>query len=210
MQRKIFEEFGCFYERKRGEFYDGLKHKYVDESLIVERELFLRANYSMQGFPAQARRSGENRLFRKDNFDSILGGTTEDLATSFFAYLCIKRLEEMRKPFAQQPHNRFGVINYGSALRYGILAVSYVAYAKLETEITSANLETLVRESLATTLARWLDFEEYAKSRSHNRDYFRKFTDPVSAAETIETNFEGYYKGKTLNRDLAEFFGLSS
>lgn len=42
IQEKIYREFGHFYERKKGEFGDGLHNKYIDRSKIIDRTLFLR------------------------------------------------------------------------------------------------------------------------------------------------------------------------
>jgi hypothetical protein len=211
LQEEIFREFGYFYERKRGEFYDGLKNQYVDESKIIDRVEFLRASYAMQGFPAQARRSSENVLFRKHNFDRVLGDV-DMFPRMFFAFLCYNRLEGMMRRYRNEPNNRFGVLNYGSALRYGRLAVVYVAHAQLDQEVTSTNIYALVDESVEAVLAQWIDFENYARQQNHNyqRNYFRRVTDPSTGKETLETNFDGYYKGRTLNQDLAAFFALDT
>jgi hypothetical protein len=43
LQTRCFESFGIWLERKRGEFMDGVREGYIDESLIVDRNLFFRA-----------------------------------------------------------------------------------------------------------------------------------------------------------------------
>ena len=206
LQRKIFDKFGYFYERKRGEFYDGLQAGYVDQAKVVDRVEFLRASYATLGFPAEARRTSENRLFRKDRFDKVVGdGST--LPSMFFSYLCYKKLAKMSRKFRNEPNNRYGVLNYGSALRFGRLAVVFVAHSILNADVTSLNIHSLVDDSITTVLSKWLDFEEFAKSQKKNyhRNYFRRIADPASGKETLETNFDGYYKGVTLSSDLVDF-----
>jgi hypothetical protein len=211
LQGKIFDEFGYFYERKRGEFFDGLRNKYVDQAKVIDRVEFLRAVYATLGFPAEARRNSENVLFRKSNFDKIISEVSR-LPSMFFAYLCYNKLEDMARRFRNEPNNRFGVLNYGSALRYGRLAVIHIAHSLLDAEVTPSNVESLVDDSIDTVLSRWLVFEEFAKKqdRNYRRGYFRRVTDPTTGKETLETNFDGYYKGRTLNHDLARFFNLDA
>ncbi len=47
LQQNIFKEFGYFYERKKGEFGDGIRFKYIDRTKIVDRETFLRVVISI-------------------------------------------------------------------------------------------------------------------------------------------------------------------
>ncbi len=44
IQDRIFSEFGNFYERKRGEYWNGTKDGYIEHSQIVGREVFLRVS----------------------------------------------------------------------------------------------------------------------------------------------------------------------
>ena len=42
LQKYLFERYGWFYERKRGEYADGVRAGYINRSQIVNREDFLR------------------------------------------------------------------------------------------------------------------------------------------------------------------------
>ena len=68
----IYESYGYFYERKKGEFYDGLNDCYIDSDSIIDREEFLRAYLAFSGNPSDARRMGNNYLFREDYFNKII------------------------------------------------------------------------------------------------------------------------------------------
>ncbi len=62
LQKTLFERFGILYERKRGEFSDGINAGYIDQRQIMERNLFLRIFLSIKGEINNARRK---RIFLK-------------------------------------------------------------------------------------------------------------------------------------------------
>ena len=64
LQRTLFDNYGLLYERKRGEFSDGIDAGYIDRSQIMERNLFLRILLSTKGQLNKARRK---RLFLYHN-----------------------------------------------------------------------------------------------------------------------------------------------
>jgi hypothetical protein len=207
LQKRLYEDFGFFYERKKGEFFDGLRSKYIGKDKVIDRELFLRAGLAIMGNPSSARRSSIKRLFAKDSFDGILSRSV-NYRRLFFAYLCYIRLEEMQKEFNRDQNNRYGVVNFGNAIRYGKFSVVSIANAMLREEPSSANIEGLVEDKLNRTLERWLAFEEYARQLPTNKEHFRKVTDPETGKETIETNFDSYYKVQNVKRDLERFFSV--
>lgn len=204
LQKVIYDTYGYFYERKRGEFHDGFKNGYIDRTKIINRDILLRAYYALSGSPAQARRASEKDLFKKQLFDVILNDI-DNSNKMFFAFLCFKRLNEIEKPFNKQPNNRYGILNYGYALRYGKMAVITASYLHLNEDILPSNIEQLVEVSINETLLKWTSFEEFAKNQQYNRDYFRRTTDD-NGEIVFETNFDGYYKGKTLNNDIKKVF----
>jgi hypothetical protein len=62
LQKALFDRYGLLYERKRGEFSDGVDAGYIDRSQILERNLFLRIFLATQG---EINRSGRKRIFLK-------------------------------------------------------------------------------------------------------------------------------------------------
>ena len=42
LQQFLFDKYGLFYERKRGEYADGIRAGYIQRIQIVDREIFLR------------------------------------------------------------------------------------------------------------------------------------------------------------------------
>src|ERR1019366_7183365 len=49
IQRAMFDRYGILYERKRGEFADGLYRGYISVDLVLERNLFFRLYFAMIG-----------------------------------------------------------------------------------------------------------------------------------------------------------------
>jgi hypothetical protein len=49
LQKIVFERYGLLYERKRGEFADGVHNEYIEPSQIVERNLFFRILFAANG-----------------------------------------------------------------------------------------------------------------------------------------------------------------
>jgi hypothetical protein len=134
LQKKLYRDFGYFYERKNGEFFDGLKNTYIDASRVIDRVDFLRTCYAMKGLPSLAR-SGANTLFKSDRFEKILD-SAEKAPRMLFAYLCLIKMERLKKEFNKSQNNKYGIINFGNALRWGQPSVIYVSCAQLRDEIT--------------------------------------------------------------------------
>jgi hypothetical protein len=205
LQENIYYEFGYFYERKRGEFYDGLHNKYINRDRVIDREVFLRVCYAISGQPENARRTSRTNLFKKESFDEILYDAT-NYRRMFFGYVCYSYLDALQKEYNKDPNNKFGFVNFGSALRYGKFAVVSVAHALLNKEITPSNIDQSVKQTADKVLPKWLGFEEYAKKQPKNRDYFRKRFNAETGEEYLEMNFEGYYKVHNVARDIEKFF----
>jgi hypothetical protein len=122
IQEKIFNDFGYYYERKRGEFGDGLRNRYIDRSLIINRDHFIRICMAVDGKPSQARRNSENVNFSESNFKSVLNDS-EKYQDYFYAFACFEFLNKLQNTFEKINNNSFGEINYGNALRYGKYSV---------------------------------------------------------------------------------------
>ena len=203
LQDQLYKRFGYFYERKRGEFYDGLTNNYIDKSKVINRDLFLRLCYSIKGYPKEARRSSDNVIFKKESFDKILNDG-DNVNLYFFAYLCYLKLEEIQKKLMNSK-NKHGELNYGQGLRYGKYAIVYAVSRLLEENIEVDNISELVDKYVYKTLSIWKDFESSVISKYLNMNYF--FSSINATGDTItDINFDGYYKGRTVNEDIKAFF----
>jgi hypothetical protein len=193
LQKILFERYGFYYERKRGEFADGVREKYINRSQIIDRDTFLRICIACDFRPAFALRSS-NQLFKEVNFTRTMSDKNR-ADEYFFAYKCHLLLNEIEKTFSRDVNNQFGVVNYGQALRYGKYAVISVCNFFLSRTKLFEKPEDIV----STILSAWLNFEEYAISLPTNMAYFRIYVDP----DTEEKQKELRACCKTSNINLA-------
>lgn len=93
VQDIVFTRYGALYERKRGEFADGVRDKYIESKAIVERNTFWRIYYAANGDIARA---AQKRLFQKNDFDDNL---VRDLAAFdrwFEGYVAYAQIRAVR------------------------------------------------------------------------------------------------------------------
>lgn len=199
LQNLIFDKFGLFYQRKAGEFGEGLKNKYIDRKLIIDRETFLRIGLACEGKSTEARRTGGKTLFKKSNFDKILTDSNK-YVEYVYGYFIFIELNKIQSKFSQEKNNRDGIINFGYALRYGKFAV---ISAIMKNKLT-LNENNLV-EQIENHLNSWLIFEDEIIKNPINSSYFREIEDLESENIRQILNFDGYYKGYSLNKQIANF-----
>lgn len=207
IQTKIFREFGYFYERKRGEFWNGLQDKYIDASSIIDRETFLRICVACNGLAAEAKGSSETDLFKEEKLYSMLCDSQKS-KLYFFGYLCYDRLNRIHQILYKDRFNRHGTVQYGNALRYGKFAVISAVTGKLTSDFTGKELSDRVNQIIDEYLGKWLAFERHISKLEKNKDYFVPMTDSETGSLRYEMNYANYYKGRTLNSDLKAYFNV--
>lgn len=103
LQGILFERYGVLFERKRGEFNDGVVANYINRSQILERNLFFRIFFASQG---RLNLSRKKRIFLQHNV------RLEDLTSNAFldvfaeGYDLFKVLAP-RRAIDQQNANRY-------------------------------------------------------------------------------------------------------
>ncbi len=191
LQKYLFETAGLFYERKKGEFYDGLNQGYIFPSQIIDRVTFLRMCKCCDMEPANAKRMSKKQLFSKPHFEETLS-VKDRFPEYLFAYMCFQELHELRKTFKRNKDNKFGIKNYGYGLSQGQYAMVSACSLLFEGD-TSVEAVTLVKEKVT---GKWKDFEDFARNQKHNSDYY----------DEKAFNIQNYYKGSTLAGDISTFF----
>ncbi|MFA4917959.1 MAG: AIPR family protein [Thermodesulfovibrionales bacterium] len=201
LQEFLFDKYGHFYERKRGEYADGVRAGYIQRSQIIDREIFMRMCKCCDKEPSAARRMGSINLFERNHFEKTLRDPNR-FEEYLFAYNCFQIILQIKKTFSKDKNNKFGFLTYGTGLQFGMYAIVSACRLKFIDETSLSKTE----EILKSILEKWLKFEEYAVSQEHNSDYFRKYTDPDTGEKKQNLNFNNYYKGRTLTKDLLAFF----
>lgn len=202
-QKRIYRDFGYFYNRKMGEFHDGLSQNFITRDKIVDRTTFMRVASAIQGEVAKARRNGEDVLFRQEYFDRVFKDTNI-YRKYMYGYFCYMYLAEMEKRFSKQPNNKYGINTYGYALRFGKYAVAHVVSKNFLETLEYEEYEANAQMYTDIVLAQWAKFEKYATKKTHNRDYFYESVGENGEIENYY-NYDGYYKGRTINRDLENY-----
>ncbi|MFI5095264.1 MAG: AIPR family protein [Candidatus Acidiferrales bacterium] len=90
LQKTLFDRYGLLYERKRGEFADGLHNGYIDRKQVVERNFFFRVLFAANGDLGTA---VQKRLFTKLSKSKWAMPGANELDRFYFAYLCFQLLE---------------------------------------------------------------------------------------------------------------------
>jgi len=201
LQKYLFEKYSWFYERKRGEYADGVRAGYVNRGQIVNREDFLRMCKCCDVDPANARRMGTEDIFEKQHFDTTLRDPNR-FDEYFFAYKCFLEINRIKKSFSRDKDNKFGFLDFGNGLQFGMYAIVTVCCFQYKGEKSFKDVEKIVN----SVLSKWRKYEAFAVKQSENKDYFRPYTDPDTGAKKLEVNFNNYYKGRTLVKDLRAFF----
>jgi len=185
IQGLIYDNFGYYYERKKGEFYPGVSADYIHKDLIIKRDNFVRAYYASKGFPANARSSASDTLFSIKKFNEILDNS-DNFKSMVFAYFIHKNLFRLKKE------------EWGNGIRYGKFAIVYAIFLKCNLgEFKNEEYETKAKEEITKIQKRWKQFEEHVKNKKANKSYYY---------EEGDFDFDGYYKGKNLSKDIREFF----
>jgi hypothetical protein len=193
LQEKYFEEYGFFYERKKGEFHDGIKQRFIDKTKIINRLDFIKAYKAFLGDPAAARRSSEKILFREENFYEILHDKKK-YHEMFFAYLIFRELENIEQNFDQKTDS---IPKYGYSLMYGKWAViASIGLTKPIIQAENDKIFSQVTDSVISRLSNWKDFDDFVREKRSNTKYFFEGN----------TNYELYYKVNILDEDVKEFF----
>lgn len=204
LQDQLFDQFGVYYERKKGEYSDGVRDKYISRTQIIDREVMLRLAMACAGYPAQARRSSSRVIFQEDNFTKYLSAATST-AKYYYSYLCHQHLILLEKGMAEDSQDSYGTARYGQAFRYGKYAVASVIVAK---HFVDHNSISEVESHVNEVIDQWLNFEIFASEKAENSDYFQITYNDEFEVKARNYNYDGYYKGRTLNSDLAKFFKI--
>jgi hypothetical protein len=202
IQKEIFNDFGYYYERKNGEFYDGIINYYVKKDKIIDRESFMRIALSIQGNVSNARSKSTKEIFSLPTFNTILSKEIKSKEI-FFGYLVYRYLNDKQKNSPKK--DKFYIARFGNALRYGKYAIISIVVRKLyNASMDCSTYEKHAKQYTDEVLNQWLDFEKAITKQKSNKDYFAT----IKIDEGYELNYDGYYKGKTINKDLVTHFNL--
>jgi hypothetical protein len=191
LQNKIYKEYGYFYERKSGEFFDGLHKMYIKKDLIIDRSKFLRGYHAYKGFAKDARSKSDDDLFKEENFKKIIPSSF-NYKEMFFSYSIYNKCQYLKR---KAPFNKLQ-----SSLKYGkyALVAATGCYIKKKLLIIDPVDDKKIENACKAVLKKWENFERKIRRKISNKSY---------RTEKKGFDFDNYYKGTTLDKDINEYFG---
>lgn len=190
LQNFVFQEFGLLYERKRGEFSDGIKLKYIDESIILSRNIFVTIALACQGKYLKTSRvfkspAAYKNVFNKDNFN--------DYKVGIQVYY-----------FLKNNYSSDELIKSKNILKNNFQSFLYIVILKHQKLDKNGLDNELIKKIADYILKKSEHFEEYALNLASNKKYFKT----VEKGNIIRTtiNFNKYYKSNNAKNDLKKFF----
>lgn len=186
LQKHFFDAHGLYYERKRGEFSDGLRSGYITETSLVDRDKLVRVCLAGDYKISQAR-SSISKFYQPQVLESLL--RVKDIAKYAYGYELLQLIEGLRRSKPKKPGDRYKTELYGQGLRYG-------QYALLAACINRGlpNAKT-AEETLLKLIAQWQAFETWAVKEKTNSAY------------KVDKSFDfaNYYKGATVGADVKKY-----
>jgi hypothetical protein len=193
LQKKLYNEYGYLYERKAGEYHDGIENGFVNKALVIDRLKFIKAYWAYKGSPAAARRTSEKAVFKEETFYKILHDV-DSYHEMFFAYLLFMEMERLDGTFKKKSDS---TDRFGYALLYGKWAVvASIGLLKPAIKNSSILIFDQAKHYVGEALKDWRKFDSFAETKRLDTKYFAD----------DRNNFELYYKVDLLEEDLQEYF----
>ena len=174
------------YERKRGEFSDGLQANYISSDLLVNREKLVRVALAAD-FSVNLARSSVTKFFSESGLPAVL--KIKDVDKYVYGYEVERILDAIRKSKPKVKGDRFHTHEYGQAIRYGRYAVVAVCANRGKGKNKSE------QDAATLILKQWKQFESWASTQINNKAYVNNGA----------FDFVNYYKGATINSDVQKF-----
>ena len=157
IQTVRFERYGLLFERKRGEFGEGIKNGYIDAEQVIERNLLFRIYLASNGFVTRAT---EKKIFLKFAKPEQLLDNVDKLDTLYFGHRCFQALATRDSPTVGRGRLLFGKV--------------YAMVQMFQPRDTS-QLPGVAESSVELFHSKWDEFVDH-ESRV-NTKYLRTFVD---------------------------------
>lgn len=175
LQHYLFEKHNLFFERKRGEFFEGLEEKYLPKESIVNRVEFVKSVIAFLGAVAKTRGS-QDAIFEEEYFSQIFELSSTRLMS--LAYLARRELKTLRDKDAPSPFPVLGA--FGRSID--------------ATQINDLNVKKVAQQVVKLHEV-WPKFEAWAVKKSHNKEYVSnsKLVDNYYKGKSVDDDIEAYF-----------------
>lgn len=186
LQDLLFTRYGVLYERKRGEFGDGVNSGYIRNNSTLERNLFFRLYYAAKG---NLNKAIEKRLFQRQHLSQSLIDDLEGLDGFYFAFLVYNRLNKNLRSLNKRDRNIYGQI--------------YIMTKKYKPKEISEYLSS-IDSNLNSFQDEWGQFVQNI-SLSSNR-FNTTFIDTETKQVKSSFSITKWYRSGEFEKDLREYF----
>ncbi|ONN64983.1 AIPR family protein [Herbaspirillum sp. VT-16-41] len=187
LQQIVFDKYGLLYERKRGEFSDGVRDGYISASSVIERNHFWRLFYAANG---RVNRGFQKRLFQRNDFSDIL--PIQDSALDRL-YLGVNVFQQLRSGMASNARVEKDI--YGKVY----------AYIQLFLEHGLSTDSAVIEKNLVILEEKWREFISSAEARQNTSGH-KAYIDRKTGAPLVQFSEIRYIRGTSLERDLVSYF----
>lgn len=186
LQKLLFDRYGILFERKRGEFGDGLNQGYINKTQILERNLFFRIYCASNG---EINKAIEKKIFMSKALEADILNNNSKLDNFFFGLKCFKLVSNSANPQKTKHKYIYGQI--------------YAFTRKYKPNNLDDYDDTLKRE-LKNFRKEWDVFTD-KKSKENNR-FVRQYIDKKTNIPGQAFNASLWHKSKEFENDVLSYF----
>ncbi len=186
LQKILFDRFGILFERKRGEFGDGLNNGYIDKSQILERNLFFRIYCASNG---EINKAIEKRIFMSKALEDGILNDSSKLDNFYFGLKCFKRITISPNP--QKTKHKY------------IYAQIY-AFTKSYKPTEINDYDNVIKEKIGLFKKEWTAFEK-DKSQTNSK-FMRTYFDKYTQTTRHGFNEKSWYRSVEFEKDVISYF----
>ncbi len=189
IQRSLFERFGLLYERKRGEFSDGLRNGYISKDDLVSRTTFARLYLAAAG---KLRPALQKRI-RLATLGPDVGTTPSNLERFMVARYAFEHLQGGRTNV-----NRKG---------YGVILPKVFAATVVAQNLEIEDIKSRGWKAANIVQGEWMDFLRFAAA--NQADFIRTIIDPETGEQQPELRVSrNAFFGVGFQESVEQFFGI--
>lgn len=177
LQKVLFDKYGILYERKRGEFEDGLYNNYINESQIIERNYLLRIYMAVSGDLQKAK---TKKLFQNYTIPSSILTDEEILSKINIG------LKVFSKSMNKNKYQKLNIEDYLTVFVY----TNYLYHNKLDLNKYDEYLSDM--ESDFSSFKEYVNSHRVIKSKRSKID--KKTNIPVERIKYFPIDYQKLYK----------------
>lgn len=190
LQAKLFSRYGIFFEKKRGEFGDGISRGYIGAIQVLERNMFFRLYLAIEG---KLNKCVGKKLFLKyDNPEEVVEND-DKLDDFYFAYLAYSIMDATYPPSKKKEKDFYAWL--------------YILTQKYKPK-EIIHYQEAIHKGIAELNVQWIDF---IKDFMRNDDRFIKnYVDKVTGESRQSFNTNSWYRNHSFEDDVKIYFGIGT